>query len=108
MSTRVDRWFVYVTRCADGSLYVGIARDVAARIAAHAAGEGARYTRGRGPFEVLAKRRCSSKGDALRLELALKRLRRAAKLETIRSRRAFAAFASGILAGERVGPSAPR
>ena len=75
-----ERWFVYVARCADDSLYVGIARDVAARIAAHDAGKGARYTRGRGPLQVLVTRRCANKGNALRLELALKRLSRAEKL----------------------------
>ena len=39
------RWFVYVVRCADGSLYTGISTDVPARVAAHNAGRGARYTR---------------------------------------------------------------
>jgi len=72
-------WFVYLVRCADGSLYTGIARDVAARIAQHDAGKGARYTRGRGPLRLCAKRRCTSKGDALRLEHAVKKLPRARK-----------------------------
>jgi putative endonuclease len=72
-------WFVYVARCADGTLYTGIARDVAARIAAHDAGRGARYTRGRGPLTVCAVRRCRTHGDALRLEAAIKRQRRAEK-----------------------------
>ena len=74
-----DTWFVYVARCADGTLYCGIARDVAARIANHDRGKGARYTRGRGPLALLAKRRCTSKGEALRLELAVKALPREAK-----------------------------
>jgi putative endonuclease len=72
-------WFVYILRCGDGSLYTGVARDVAARIAKHEAGNGARYTRGRGPLQLCAKRRCESKSDALRLELAIKRLPRASK-----------------------------
>jgi putative endonuclease len=75
----LDFWFVYVVRCGDGSLYTGIARDVEARIAAHAAGRGARYTRSRGPFELCATRRCASKTNALRLELAIKRLSRSHK-----------------------------
>jgi putative endonuclease len=86
-------WFVYVARCSDGSLYVGIARDVAQRIAAHDAGRGAKYARGRGPLCVLRTRRCPTKGDALRLELALKRLPRAAKLALVASPRRFASFA---------------
>jgi putative endonuclease len=85
-------WFVYLARCADDTLYVGIALDVAARIAAHDAGRGARYTRGRGPLIVCATRRCASKGEALRLEYALKHLSRAEKQALIRGRR-LAAFA---------------
>ena len=87
-----DVWFVYIARCADGSLYTGIARDVAERIAAHDAGKGAKYTRGRGPLEVCAVRRCLSKGEALRLELAVKALPRSAKegLTTVRRLGAFA------------------
>ena len=72
-------WFVYLARCADDSLYCGIARDVAARIAQHDAGTGARYTRGRGPLTVVAVRRCRDKGKALRLEYAIKQLSRTAK-----------------------------
>jgi putative endonuclease len=89
----VDPWFVYIARCADKTLYVGIARDVAARIAKHDAGRGARYTRGRGPLRVLAMRRCAAKGDALRLELALKALPRAEKLAFAASPRKLALFA---------------
>jgi putative endonuclease len=73
-------WSVYLARCADGTLYCGIARDVAARIAAHDAGTGAKYTRRRGPLAVLLVRRCPDKGAALRLEHAIKQLPRAAKL----------------------------
>ena len=79
-------WFVYIARCADGSLYTGIARDVPARLAAHDAGKGAKYTRGRGPLRLLAQRRCPTKGAALRLELALKRLSREEKLAVAASR----------------------
>src|SRR5579859_3444537 len=72
-------WYVYVARCRDDSLYCGIARDVAARIAAHDAGTGARYTRGRGPLTVVLVRRCRDKPGALRLEYAIKQLSRDAK-----------------------------
>jgi putative endonuclease len=89
----MERWFVYVARCSDGTLYVGVARDVAARMAAHDAGRGARYTRGRGPLQVLATRRCTSHGDALRLEMAFKRLPRAEKLALVASRSKLASFA---------------
>lgn len=109
MPKSAESWYVYVARCSDGSLYTGIARDVAARIAAHDAGRGARYTRGRGPLTVLAVRRCASKGVALRLELAVKRLPREAK-EALTNTRRFGALArrcqanAGELSGSR--PSA--
>jgi putative endonuclease len=92
-----ERWFLYIARCNDGSLYTGIARDVLLRIAAHNAGRGARYTRGRGPLSVCAQRRCASKGDALRLELAVKRLARPDK-ETLLAGRRLAMFARSVAA----------
>ena len=87
-------WYVYIAECADRTLYVGIARDVAARIAAHDAGRGAKYTRGRGPLRVLATRRCATHGRALRLELAIKGLPREEKLALTTSRARFARLAA--------------
>ncbi|HEY1690703.1 MAG TPA: GIY-YIG nuclease family protein [Polyangiaceae bacterium] len=101
----MDAWFVYIARCTDGTLYAGIARDVAARVAQHDAGKGARYTRGRGPLTVLAKRRCPSKGDALRLEAAVKRLSKAEKVRIAASRRRMAALANTL---GRAAPCADR
>ena len=73
-------YYVYLLRCADDTLYCGITNDVAARLAAHEAGTGARYTRGRGPLELVLTRRCRDKGSALRLEYKIKQLDRRAKL----------------------------
>lgn len=92
-------WFVYLVRCADGSLYTGIAKDVAERIRAHDAGKGARYTRGRGPLTLCATRRCLTKGAALRLELGVKGLSRAAKEELTDPAR-FRAYARRFLRGK--------
>jgi putative endonuclease len=86
-------WNVYLARCADGSLYCGIARDVPARIAEHDAGRGARYTRGRGPLTVLLVRRCRDVGIALRIERAVKRLSRDGKLALVAAPRRLAALA---------------
>lgn len=94
--TSVEHWFVYVARCADGSIYTGIAKDVDARIAAHNAGKGARYTKGRGPLVVLAMRRCPSKGAALRLELAVKALSKDQK-EQLAGRGRLARFARTLV-----------
>jgi putative endonuclease len=80
-------WYVYMLRCRDGSIYTGIARDVVARIHAHESGRGARYTAGRGPFELCAKRRCKNQGEALRLEYAIKQLTRSEKVALTGPRR---------------------
>jgi predicted GIY-YIG superfamily endonuclease len=71
--------FVYIVRCADGTLYTGYARDPDARAKAHNNGRGARYTSGRRPVVLVYMKACRSKGDALRREYRLKRLRREAK-----------------------------
>lgn len=76
-------WVVYLLRCADGTLYCGITNDLPARLAAHDAGKGAKYTRGRGPVAVVYQRRCRGKARALRLEHAIKKLSRAQKLAMI-------------------------
>jgi putative endonuclease len=73
------RWFVYILRCGDGSLYTGIARDVAARLSQHVAGKGARYTRGRGPLALIHVEPAASQGEALRREAAIRRLGRRGK-----------------------------
>ncbi|HEU4951774.1 MAG TPA: GIY-YIG nuclease family protein [Holophagaceae bacterium] len=76
-------WSVYLLRCGDGTLYCGIAQDVEARLAQHRAGKGAKYTRGRGPLELVHAEAWPTKSEALKRERALKRLSRAAKLALI-------------------------
>jgi putative endonuclease len=77
-------WHVYILRCADGTLYTGIALDVAARFEQHRAGKGAKYTRGRGALEVVHQEEAGSRGQATRRERAIKRLTRAGKLALVR------------------------
>lgn len=72
-------WFVYMLRCGDGTLYTGITDDVQKRLAAHRAGKGAKYTRGRGPLELVYQEELPDKSDALKREYAIKRLRREEK-----------------------------
>ena len=69
-------WFLYILRCGDGTLYTGITTDVAARFAQHQAGKGAKYTRGRGPLEVVYTEECGDHSAALKRELAIKALPR--------------------------------
>lgn len=73
-------YWLYVLECSDGSYYCGIAKDVKARFKVHCAGKGGRYTRAHRPLKVLALRPYASKGDALRAEIAVKRLPKAKKL----------------------------
>jgi len=72
--------FVYILRCADGTLYTGWAKDVARRVADHNAGRGARYTRAHRPVELIYTEEVATIGDALKRELAIKRYPREKKL----------------------------
>ena len=79
---RRSAWWVYVLRCADGSLYTGITTDVDRRLAEHngdGAG-GARYTRSRRPVALVYAEAAASRAEAARREAAIKRLDRARKL----------------------------
>jgi predicted GIY-YIG superfamily endonuclease len=82
--------FVYILRCADGTLYTGYARDPGRREKVHNAGRGARYTSGRRPVRLVYAERCKSAGAALRREHELKRWSRAKK-ETLIARAAASA-----------------
>lgn len=73
-------WHLYLLRCGDGTLYCGIALDVAARLKRHQEGKGAKYTRGRGPLELVYEEVCGTKSLALQRERIVKRMPRAAKL----------------------------
>ncbi|MFC0397737.1 GIY-YIG nuclease family protein [Paraburkholderia rhizosphaerae] len=77
--TRTTPWFLYLIECDDGSVYTGIAIDVAARFAKHVNGTGARYTRSRKPLRVLASFELSDRASALRAEYWVKRLTPAGK-----------------------------
>ncbi|MBQ9451709.1 MAG: GIY-YIG nuclease family protein [Desulfovibrio sp.] len=75
-------WFVYLLRCADGTLYCGITTNMGRRLAQHngTSPGGARYTRSRRPVQLLACRPCSDKTAALQLERAVKAQPKAQKL----------------------------
>ena len=75
----MSTWYVYILRCGDGSLYTGISPDVEARLQAHHAGKGARYTRGRGPFDLVYQEPAGTQAEATRRECAIKRLTRQKK-----------------------------
>ncbi len=78
-----DTWFVYMLRCADGTLYTGITTDLARRTKQHNAGTASRYTRSRCPVHVIYRERQRSQSLALKREAAIKRLTRRQKLALI-------------------------
>ncbi len=81
-----------MVRCRDGSLYTGIACDVARRLAEHRAGRGAKYLRGRGPIELVFSERIGSRGLALRAERCVKKLAKPKKEALVRSGSGSLAF----------------
>ena len=74
-----NTWYLYILRCGDGTLYTGITTDVEKRFAAHQSGKGAKYTRGRGPLELVYREQCGDHSDALKREIEIKRLTREQK-----------------------------
>lgn len=76
-------YWVYLLRCADGTLYTGCTNDLSRRLAAHNSGKGAKYTRSRRPVELVYREEVPDKSAALRREAAIKRLSRKEKLALI-------------------------
>ena len=68
-------------RCRDGSLYTGYTNDVKQREKVHNTGKGAKYTRGRGPLELVYREECGDHSAALKRELEIKALPREEKLK---------------------------
>ena len=72
-------WVVYILECADKSLYTGITTNLERRLAEHAAGKGAKYTKGRGPFRLVYSETCAGRTEATRREAAIKLMDKAKK-----------------------------
>ena len=68
------RWVVYILECGDKSLYTGITNDLPTRLAAHRAGTGAKYTRGRGPLHLVFQEQAPDRSAATRREGEIKAL----------------------------------
>jgi predicted GIY-YIG superfamily endonuclease len=79
-----DRWFVYLLRCADATLYTGIAKDMSCRCRQHNSGTASRYTRSRLPVVAVYQEVQRSKSLALKREAAIKAMTRREKLALIR------------------------
>ncbi|MDD5225741.1 MAG: GIY-YIG nuclease family protein [Candidatus Omnitrophica bacterium] len=90
----VDDWSLYILKCRDGSFYTGITNNLERRLKMHQAGKASRYTRTRGPVEMLYSEPCGDRSSALIRECEVK--------EWPRSKKA------GLIAGEKQTPKKSR
>jgi putative endonuclease len=77
--------YTYILKCSDGSLYTGWTNDIVKRLEAHRSGKGAKYTKGRGPLELVYLERWDTKSEAMRREAYIKSLSKAQKLDLLAS-----------------------
>ncbi|MFD2656088.1 GIY-YIG nuclease family protein [Gracilibacillus thailandensis] len=71
--------FVYILKCKDETLYTGYTTDIERRMKMHEQGRGAKYTRGRAPFQLQYQQQCKTKSEAMQLEAKIKKLTRKQK-----------------------------
>jgi DNA-binding protein HU-beta len=88
-SSLASLWHVYLLECVDGSLYTGITTDLDRRYQEHLSGKGGRYTRSHKPVCLLASQPVGTRSQALRAELAIKRLSKGKKLAALQSSDGF-------------------
>lgn len=85
----MSNWYVYMIRCADGSLYTGITTDLARRLNEHQGmnGKGAKSLRGKGPLEMVWHRQAANRSDASKTEYRIKQLSKSKKEQLVRESR---------------------
>lgn len=81
-----DGHFVYILECVDGSLYTGYTTNIVRRVQMHQTGKGAKYTRGRGPFQLRLSESYQTKEEAMKREYAIKQMTRGEKIALIERR----------------------
>jgi putative endonuclease len=79
----MSEWYVYILRCADESLYTGVATDLVARVSTHNAGKGAKYTRGRRPVVLVYQEPAVDRAAAQRREAEIKRMSAQSKRQLV-------------------------
>lgn len=72
-------YYTYMLRCADQSLYTGYTNDIKKRVKLHNEGKGAKYTRSKLPVELVYVEMFSSKSEAMKREIAIKKLKKEEK-----------------------------
>ena len=97
----MSTWSIYVVRCADDSLYTGIATDVDRRLREHRDGRrGARYLRGRAPIELVYSQAVGDRSHASRIEYRLKQLAKTDKERLLRRPALMKSHIDSLLAGD--------
>ena len=81
-----DGWVVYILECCDGSLYTGVTNNIEKRVNTHNSGKGAKYTRARRPVALRYYETAENKSNALKREIAIKKLTRQQKMLLISSK----------------------
>jgi len=75
----MNNWITYILKCNDGSYYTGITNDLEKRVSDHENGNGAKYTRGRGPFKIVYQQTQENRSEASKRENEIKKLTRSEK-----------------------------
>ena len=78
-------WYLYIVLCSDTTLYTGITTNIQRRIHEHNTGRGAKYTRGRGPVELVHLRQYKNRSDASKAEAKFKKFKRKKKIQIIQA-----------------------
>ena len=81
----MNKYYVYIVKCRDNTLYTGITTDLEKRLTKHNQGTGAKYTRGRTPVELVYYEKGYTKSEALKREISIKKLTRIKKKKLINS-----------------------
>lgn len=76
--------YTYILKCRDGSLYTGWTNDIENRLDNHRSGRGAKYTKGRGPLELVYLEVFDTKSEAMRREAYIKRLTKNQKIDLLK------------------------
>lgn len=80
----LEKYFVYILECQDGSFYTGIAKDLEKRMQEHKTGKGSKYVRLKGFKKLLKFRECRDKSEALKLEYKIKKMPKFDKLKFLK------------------------
>ncbi len=78
--SKKESWFVYILKCSDDTLYTGITNNVDKRVKDHEKGVGAKYTKGRAPFQLLFTEKYPDRSSASKREIEIKGLSKNEKL----------------------------